>query len=202
MLLFLISFLLLALFSWKRNKDKKNIQNCKSREFYYGILHLPQQNINQGRQQEERNKRKEARNSGYQEAESKENQEAEDEKDQQVGNEDSQDLIETSEMIHEIKIARLYSFLFLARRMITILIVVLIPSSPRFFAYKILFLLFLQTAYILHTIFIRSFKETKDQVIEVLNEFVIFTLMFLFIMFYSDEKWTDIVIFLYIGIIL
>ena len=127
-------------------------------------------------------------------------QEAEDE-DHEVEDEDKE-FIETSEELKDIRVARLYSMIFLARRLIIVLVAVLIPSSRSLFSLKILFLLFLQTIYTVYVVFIRSFEKVKDQVIEVLNEVVFFVLIILSINFYSQEQWTDIVVYLYIGVIL
>ena len=112
-------------------------------------------------------------------------------------------ILETPEaVLQKIKIARLYSFIFLAKRLVLILIVVLIPSSKSLFSYKISFLLLLQTAYIIYSIFIRSFDRSKDQIVEVLSEIVFFLLMILLTKFYSESKWTSVAVNVFIGVIL
>ena len=83
-----------------------------------------------------------------------------------------------------------------------VLIVVLIPSSVTLFSLKILSLLLLQTVYTLYAIYLRSFEKNKDQVVEVSNELVYFILIILLIRLYAESKWTDIAVYLYIGIIL
>ena len=139
------------------------------------------------------------------ETETEKNQEIDDEaksdEGQEAENDENQQNIETLKVPHQIKVARLYSFLFLARRFIMVLIVVLIPSSKSMFPLKILLLIILQTDYIAYTSFVRSFEKTKDQVVEVLNEIVYFVLILFLIKFDSEPKWTSFTVYLYIGII-
>ena len=120
----------------------------------------------------------------------------------EIDNEEDQELIETLEGLKEIKLARLYSFLFLLKRLVLVIAIVLVPSSQSSFANKILFLLLLQGGHIVYAIYIRSFEKRKDQAVEILNEIVYFALLILLIKFYSEEKWTNFAIHLYIGIIL
>ena len=116
-------------------------------------------------------------------------------------NEEVHESSKASELPRQIKIARLYSSLFLIKILLTVLIVVLIPSSISLFALKVLSLLLLQTAYILYANCIRIFAESKNQVIEICNELVFFTLIILLTQLYSESKWTDLTTNIFIGII-
>ena len=99
-----------------------------------------------------------------------------------------------------IKIARLYYLLFLIKRSIMILIVVLIPSSV--FTFKISLLLILQIACILYAFYVRSFENKKDQIVEELNEIAILVAMAVLANNSSEGKWTDTGTFVFIGVIL
>ena len=101
----------------------------------------------------------------------------------------------------DIKVARLYYLLFLAKRLVLILFVVIIPSSYSLFAYKILLVLTLQTAYVLYTIFVTSFARNKDQIVYISNEFIFQILISLLIKYHNALKWTDTSENIYIGII-
>ena len=99
-----------------------------------------------------------------------------------------------------IKVARLYYLLFLFKRTIMILIVVL--ASDSLFVLKIWLLFILQIASMLYALFVRSFASKKDQIVEILNEIVILTLIALLAKYNSKEKWTDASENAFIGIIL
>ena len=99
-----------------------------------------------------------------------------------------------------VKIARLYHFRFLTRRLIMTFIVVLFPDSLS--SYKISILLVLQTTYLVYSILNRSFDERKDQMVEVFNESVFLILIMLLIQYHSESDWTDTAENAYIGIIL
>ena len=140
-------------------------------------------------------KTRELYNGIYEAPKVKPNQKQEDE------NEEVHKSSKASELPRQIKIARLYSSLFLIKILLTVLIVVLIPSSISLFAPKVLSLLLLQTAYILYANCIRIFAESKNQVIEICNELVFFTLIIFLIQLYSESKWTDLTTNTFIGII-
>ena len=54
----------------------------------------------------------------------------------------------------------------------------------------------------LYALFVRSFASKKDQIVEILNEIVILTLIALLAKYNSKEKWTDASENAFIGIIL
>ena len=99
-----------------------------------------------------------------------------------------------------IKIARLYYLLFLIKRSIMILVVVLIPSSV--FTFKISLLLILQIVCILYAFYVRSFENKKDQIVEELNEIAILVAMAVLANNSSEGKWTNTGTFVFIGVIL
>ena len=102
-LLMLLSFILLAFISWKRNKNAVVIdETCQTRELYSNIRKAPKESL-------------------YEEQE-REGDEAQ----------HPEDLMTVP---LSIKIARLYYLLFLIKRIVMVLIVVLIPGSV--FAFKI-----------------------------------------------------------------
>ena len=113
---------------------------------------------------------------------------------------EDQELKETSVALSKIKIARLYSFIFLLRRLAMVLIIILIPRSS--LQIKISFLLILQIAYLLYSIFVRSFEKMKDQVVEISNEFVLLILMIFLTNYPSESDWTNTSEDTLIGIIL
>ena len=164
-----------------------------------------QQNQEQGRdmhKQAESHRGQEIYSDEDQKVQSDQHQDVQNDGGQEIGNDEGQEFIEVSDVLQKVKTARLYYTLFLARRLVFVLFVILFPSSGSLFSLKILSLLFLQTVYILYAIFVRSFEKSKDQVVELSNEAVFFVLMMLLIRFYSEEKWTNIAVHLYIGIIL
>lgn len=79
----------------------------------------------------------------------------------------------------KVKAYRLYSFLFLARRMIAILVLVLIPDSKILAGFKVSCLLVLQATYAAYAVLFRSFGSIKDQIVEAYNEIVTLVLMIL-----------------------
>ena len=165
LILLLISclFLFIAFISWMKIKDILIIGiNCKTKEFYNGICkvpktHLPQQDLEsekeelQVQQQEDQKLEDESKEAHQQDDESKEAHQKDDESKEVSEHKDEEDEVkneggESNEFIEleqssyvpqRIKIARLYYFLFLARRLIVIFIVVLIPSSYSLYALKI-----------------------------------------------------------------
>ena len=124
--------------------------------------------------------------------------------DQQTQEEDQRSQTQTPDIEPDVpknvKIARLYYFLYLLKRLIMIFIVVLLPNS--LFEFKISILVALQTAYIVYSIFNRSFDQYKDHVVEIFNEFVLLILMILLNKYNSESDWTEMAESLYIGIIL
>ena len=99
-----------------------------------------------------------------------------------------------------IKVARLYYLIFLIKRIIMVLTAVLIPTSA--FAMKIWLLIILQIISISYAVAVRSFVDKKDQIVEMLNEVVILVLTGALLNCYSEEKWTDNITHIFIGIIL
>ena len=92
---------------------------------------------------------------------------------------DDPNLDNAQDQLQKVKAYRLYSFLFLARRMIMILILVLIPDNKIMIGFKVLCLLTLQAAYTAYAILIRSFASIKDQIFEAYNEVMMLVLMIL-----------------------
>ena len=105
-----------------------------------------------------------------------------------------------SEVSWKTKMARLYYFLFLMRRLIKVLILVLIPNS--LFSLRVILFLIIQVAHMMYLIKIRSFAEYANQIIEVLNESVLFILAIFLIDRSSESEWTDAAVNVFIGIIL
>ena len=81
-----------------------------------------------------------------------------------------------------------------------VLIIILIPRSS--LQIKISFLLILQIAYLLYSIFLRSFEKMKDQVVEISNECVLLILMIFLTNYPSESDWTNTSEDTLIGIIL
>ena len=193
LLILLLVFILLTFISWIRNKDKKEIDdNCKMREFYYGIrqpsntcLHQTQHKENEAQNQE--NQRIEA----YRQ----QNENNEDDKD-----DDAQDASQAPDVSLKVKLARLHYVIFLSRRLVLTLFVVLIPDS--LFALKVAFVLPLQIAYLAYSILVRSFAEVKDRVVEICNEIVMLVLITFLIRYRSKSKWTSTAESEFIGIVL
>ena len=109
---------------------------------------------------------------------------------------------ETGKLFRKIKQARLYYFIFLARRFILALILVSIPSSKSSFSHKILLLFILQIVYMIYVISYRCFNYTKDQIVEISNESVFLILMVFIANFSSESKWNIIGEVIFISIIL
>ena len=101
----------------------------------------------------------------------------------------------------KIKIARLYYTLFLARRLVMGLILVLIPSSS-VFGLKISLLLILQTLCIGYATLVRTFENKKDQIVEVFNEIGVLVLIVFLSNFYSEDDWGEADVDFFIAIIL
>ena len=113
---------------------------------------------------------------------------------------EDQELKETSVALNKIKIARLYYFIFLVRRLAMVLIIIFIPRSS--LRIRISSLLILQITYLLYTIFVRSFEKIKDQVVEISNECVLLILIIFLTNYPSESDWTNTSEDTLIGIIL
>ena len=100
----------------------------------------------------------------------------------------------------QIKIARLYSLLYLIKSLVTAFIIVLLPNS--IYEFKIWLLLVFRTVCIVNIIYNRSFESRKDHVVEILNESIFITLIVISNYFRSESDWNKIVEGLYIGIVL
>ena len=89
--------------------------------------------------------------------------------------------------------------MFLCRRLIKVLIIVLIPNS--LFSLRAVLFLIIQAAHMMYLIKTRSFSQYINQIIEVLNEFVLFILAIFIIDYRSESEWTDTAVDAFIGII-
>ena len=118
----------------------------------------------------------------------------------QTEEDEAQNFDTVSRLKKKIKTARLYSFLFLIRRLIIVLIAVILPDS--LFELRVSLALALQSSYILYAILIRSFVEVKDQLVEVFNEVVLLVLIIIMTLYNSESQWNDRVVYAVIGIIL
>ena len=121
---------------------------------------------------------------------------------QEEENHETQNPNELSKLPLKIKIARLYSLMFLVRRLMMIFLAVLIPSSQSSFSLKISILFILQTAWIAYAWFIRSFDKSKDQIVEAINEVVYLILMMFLAKNQSESRWTGAAQYVFISIIL
>ena len=110
----LLFFLLLAFVSWSRNKNRIFVDKCKTRELYHGVCKLQKGCINHKKKGMNSDINKELENEKEQQMEDQPDNEAKSDEvqnnsEQKLQNEEDQELIETSEVLHEIKVARLYS---------------------------------------------------------------------------------------------
>ena len=189
----LVLFLLLTSISWIRNIDKKNIDDsCKARELYYGIRQVSNRFLNHTQVKED-----EANNQGNERIETYKQQNESNEND---GHDDARDTNQAHEVSFKIKLARLYYVIFLARRLVLSILVVLIPDS--LFALKVVFVLLLQIAYLAYSILVRSFTAVKDRVVEVCIEIFMLVLVAFLIKYRSKSEWTNTAENEFIGIVL
>ena len=119
---------------------------------------------------------------------------------EQQNNQEVETSEKTSGFPQKIKLARLYYLLFLFKRFVIILTVVLMPNSM--FSAKMPYLILLQTACIVYATCVRSFPRNKDQSIEALNEIVFLVLIILVTKYNSESKWTTTTSNIFIGVIL
>ena len=171
----LLLLLLATFISWKKNKDTIKIdESCKTRELYSAICKAPRNCIYKMKSEN---------------------------RDEKEGVDEFQNSQNVSVVPIKIRVARLYHLLFLIRRLVVILIIVIIPSHS-LFALKISLLLILQILCIVYAALIRSFSNKKNQVVEVFNETIVFVLIIFLANFNSEEKWKEPVVHTFIGIIL
>ena len=100
----------------------------------------------------------------------------------------------------KVQVARLYTFVSLVRKLLMVFLIVLIPDSLCLL--KISILIILQTVYLVYGIFKRSFDECKDQLVEIINEFVFLVLITILIQYRYEPDWNDTSADIFIGIIL
>ena len=197
LLIFVLFLSVLVFISWRKAKGKMKIRNSwKTKELYQGILGVPKKSLgsNENRENDETGKEINQRMDIYRHEIDDNEVEKEDEDDEDQEDDDEQDVPKN------VKLARLYHFIFLCRRLIITLLVVLLPSSV--FALKVILLLLLQIAYLAYIISIKSFTETKDRIVEVFSEFIFLVLIFFVIIYRSESKWTSSAEKEFIGIIL
>ena len=100
----------------------------------------------------------------------------------------------------KVKIARLYPFLFLLRRLYMVLIIVFVPNTR--FEVKIYSLIGMQILRTFYAYMITNFHSMKDRIIDALNEMVYLVLIFLLSLHKNFYDWTEKATFIFIGIIL
>ena len=189
----LLLFLLLTFISWIRNTDKKDIgDSCKARELYYGIRQVSNKRLHHTQVNED-----EANNQGNERIETYKQQNESNEND---GHDDARDTNQAHEVSFKIKLARLYYVIFLARRLMLTILVVLIPDS--LFALRVVFVLLFQLAYLAYSMLVRSFTAVKDTVVEVCIETFMVVLVAFLIKYPSKSEWTNTAENEFIGIVL
>ena len=93
------------------------------------------------------------------------------------------DFDENAEVPYEIKMARLYTSVFLLRRLLMVLIFVFISESYN--SFKIWSLISLQVAYVLYLFKFRCFERMKDKIYEIANEVMLLGFMVTFFVLQS-----------------
>ena len=88
------------------------------------------------------------------------------------------DFDENAEVPYEIKMARLYTSVFLLRRLLMVLIFVFLSESYN--RLKIFSSIALQVAYILYLVKFRCFEGMKDKIYEIANEVILLGFMVAF----------------------
>ena len=170
-LLYEAMFMLIVLLSWKRYSKVKEIdQDSYSSEFYVGIITVSKQR-NQDNDPKINN--------------------IDDESDDELEDEEPENDIEIS---FHVKMARLYTFVFLLRRLLMAFIIV-IPSES-IVNFKIWSLLILQAAYIYYLVKFRCFQRIKNKIYEIVNEIVylMFMIMFYFMLSKSENSRMEVVV--------
>ena len=86
----------------------------------------------------------------------------------------------------EVKIARLYPFLMLVKRLCFVLVIVLVPT--KLFEVKVYSLMAMQVIHVIYAYKIRNFYLKKDQYIDVANQviYLILIIMLAFLQRFSD----------------
>ena len=102
---------------------------------------------------------------------------------------------------NKVNRARLYMTIFLTRRLILVIMIVCIKDLVSVI-FGILWFMVLQLVYILALIIIRPFEENKDNVSELINEFVFFILLSSMLHFHDHSKWNSAIEMIFIGFIL
>ena len=152
-------FLLLTFISWRRNKNTLEIGEDCKTREFYSGMCTAPKRLIRQQKQKKRHKNRQA-----------------------------QEPKETFAP-KDIRVARLYYILFLARRMMMALIIVIVPGTMIVLKMSLLFVL--QVACIAYAVSFRSFENKKDQAVETFNECIIAILMIFVTKFDSNEKWTD-----------
>ena len=96
--------------------------------------------------------------------------------------------------------AKLYSTIFLLRRMT--LVGLLIFGSSLSNIYLIVPMIVCQTVYLIVVVAIRPFKEVKNNIIEILNEWFYFTLVSMLAFYNEISRWSQFIQNVYLGIII
>ena len=101
--------------------------------------------------------------------------------------------------LKDTKKAKLYTTLFLVRRIAFISLLLVLSTSKFFLSLGIIS--GIQAAYILFLIIVRPFSELKDNFIEILNE-LMFSVYLNWLFFYNTESdWSNVLTNVYIGLI-
>ena len=100
----------------------------------------------------------------------------------------------------KVKIARLYPFLFLLKRIYLVLVIVLV--SDRFFKEMIYSLIAIQVIHIIYSITIRHLYSKKDQYIDITNEMIYLILIIMLSKLTNFDKWNKAETFIFVYIIL
>ena len=105
-----------------------------------------------------------------------------------------------SEVPTKVKIARLYPFLLLIKRLYMVLVIVWIPDT--LFEVKIYSLMTVQLFHVFHAYMIKNFYSLKDHVTDVMNEVIYLILIFSLSRLTNYSKWNVKSTSIFVGIIL
>ena len=97
---------------------------------------------------------------------------------------------ENVEVPYQVKMARLYTSVFLVRRLLMVLVIV-IPSES-YNSFKIWSSIALQTAYIIYLANFRCFERLKDKIYEIANEIIYLNFMVMFFVLICKPEYFDI----------
>lgn len=96
--------------------------------------------------------------------------------------------------------SRTYNLIFMARRIVFVLLLVLLKNEDEIL--RISLITGLQAAYCLYLVVLRPFQQTKDTVLECINEFGYLIICAAFIYFHKQSKWSNTIEWVYWCVIL